>query len=518
MNFAILERMVREGDLSKGAFRYLLDCRGECEWLDYKEELHFESDAQICAFAKDALALKNVGGGYMVAGVKDKSWDQVGLHGGFGYDSKQLRDKVLRASGVSLELDVVTHELDQDGSATTFAVVLVRSSKKRSKRRTPTVVSKDFCAGKSFGLRRGEIYVRRGDSTTRVSSQGELEELLDRLEEQSDADAVQAVGAASSFAIDDGTYRLLDRGFDRFVGRGELRERVLDAVTGDPRIWIVNVHGPGGVGKSALVNWVAHELYKARRFEAMLQLTAKETMLTDDGIRQFSRSLYSLENLLDHILQLFQEKPEEDLVSKKALATEILSAWNTLLILDNMETVSDGRILAFVQGLPPSSKARVLLTSRTKTGGWELPIAVVEMTQNETREFIKLKSSELAAHFPDDEQTVARVAEASGGLPLATQWIVGQYKRTRRLDAVLDSFKGKDSPVLEFSFRNIWGTLSAEARTVLAIMSIFDGPTSVQQLSLATEMPPDFVEGGLTELTEVTLVNRSLQQSDGRVL
>ena len=406
MNFATLEKMISEGDLSREAFRYLLECRGECEWLDYKETLSLEHEAELCAFARDALAFKNVGGGYIVAGVRDKTWEQVGLSQPMPYDSKLLREQMIRATGVSLDVDIVTHSIEYDGGSRSFALIHVRSSKKRSKRRSPTVVSKDFCSAKPYGLRRGEIYVRRGDSTVRVSSQEELEELLERIESQADEDAARAEASPSPFAIEDGTYRLLDRGFEHFVGRVDLRERLLQAVCGDPRIWIVNVHGPGGVGKSALVNWAAHALYKEQRFEAILQLTAKETMLTDTGIRRFSRSLYSLENLLDHILLLFEENPEQELSVKKGIAIELLSAWHTLIILDNMETISDGRILAFVQNLPPGSKARVLLTSRTKTGGWELPIAVTEMTSEETLEFIKLKSAELQVDFPLDPPTI----------------------------------------------------------------------------------------------------------------
>jgi hypothetical protein len=518
MNFATLERMVSDGDLSSDGFRYLLGCRGECEWLDYKESLRLEHEAELCAFSRDALALKNVGGGYILVGVKDRTWEQVGIGQPFAYDSKLLRDKIQHATGVQLEIDVVCHDQGHDAASKPFALILVQSSRKRSKRRSPTLVARDFCAGKPFGLRRGEIYVRRGDSTVRVSTRDELEDLLERLESQADEDAIQQAGAPSPFAIETGTYRLLDPGFERFVGRHELRERLVSAVLGDPRIWIINVHGPGGVGKSALVNWAALALYHDRRFEAILQLTAKETILTDAGIKKYSRSLYSLENLLDQLLLLFEEDVEQELGAKKRLATELLSAWRTLIILDNMETVSDGRILAFVQELPPSSKARVLLTSRTKTGGWELPIPVTEMTADETLEFIKLKSEELKVAFPLDPATVQRVTQVSGGLPLATQWIVGQYKKSQRLDLVLESARSKDSPVLEFSFRNIWGLLTPEARTVLAMMSIFEGSTTVQELVVASEMAPEMIERAIADLVEVTLVNRSLPRDDGRVL
>lgn len=518
MNLSILERMIVEGDLSREGFRYLLDCRCECEWLDYKESMNLESDSDLCEFARDVMAFKNVGGGYIVVGIRDKTWRQVGLEEPMPYDSKMLRDKIFKATGVTLDLNLVTHSIMQDDGERYYGVILIRSSKKRSHRRRPTVVAKDFCIGKPHGIRRGEIYVRRLDSTERVSSQQELEELLERLESHADEDSASSDVSPSPFAVDDGTFKLLDRGYERFVGRIELREKLLESICGDPRIWIINVHGPGGVGKSALVNWAAYRLYDDRRFEAILQLTAKETMLTDTGIQSFSRSLYSLDNLLDHLLLLFQENPDRELSDKKALAIELLSAWRTLIILDNMETVSDGRILAFIQGLPPESKARVLLTSRTRTGGWELPIPVTEMTKEETLEFVELKSQEIKAHFPLDPDAIAKVTIASGGLPLAAQWIVGQYKKSQRLDYVLASARDKDSPVLEFSFRNTWNLLMPEAKTVLAIMSIFDGPPSLPQLAVASEIPSERIEHALTDLIEVTLVNRTSLRDDGQVL
>lgn len=511
MNLAILERMVNEGDLSKNAFRYLLDCRSECEWLDYKETLSLAHEAELCAFVRDVLAMKNVGGGYILVGVKDKTWEPIGLSDKFPYDSKLLREQIVRAAAVHIDVDVVTHFLDDDCSRRLFALIHVRSSKKRSKRRSPTLISKDFHVQKSYGL-------RRGDSTVRISTQNELEELLESLEGHSDEDALRVDVAPSPFAIEKGTFRLLGRGFEHFIGRHELRERLINSVCGDPRIWIINVHGAGGVGKSALVNWAAYKLYDERRFESIIQLTAKETVLTDTGIQRFSRSLYSLENLLDHLLLLFEENPAQDLEAKKKLTIELLSAWRTLIILDNMETVSDGRILSFVQSLPPDSRARVLLTSRTKTGGWELPILVPEMNAEETLEFIRLKSQELQIDFPLGSQTATKVTQVSGGLPLATQWILGQYKRTRNLDVVLESATGRDSPVLEFSFRNIWSILTPEARTVLAVMSVFDGPTTVQQIAVATEMPQEFIEHAFDDLIDVTLVNKSLPRDDGQVL
>lgn len=517
MNLSVLEKMVREGDMSVDALRYLLDCNGECEWLDFKVSLSIDTDKELCDFAKDVLAIKNVGGGYIVVGVQDKTWEPVGLQSELHCDTKLLRDKVRRATALDLEIDIVHHKLHVPSSTGLFAIIHIRSSSKRSKRRTPTVCGKDFESARPHGLRRGDIYFRKGDSTVKLQNESELRDILDRLEEQADHDALAFSGSASPFAIEDGPYKLLEKGFVQFIGRKACRDSLLKAVMQDPRIWIINVHGPGGVGKSALVNWAVYEFYANKSFESIIQLTAKETILTASGIKQHTRSLVSLENLLDHIILTFGLEPSDVLSEKKSLATEILSAWNTLLVLDNMETVGDGRILEFVQSFPAGTRAKVLMTSRQKTGGWELPFPLKELDVGEAEEFVKIRSEEMHINFPHDSQTIERVCDATGGLPLAIQWTLGRYKLKPDLKFVLSSVNEKDSPLLEFSFGNIWRSISDDARVVLAIMTIFDSPPTTQQICIATEFPYERVENALGELADVTLVTRSTQASDGSV-
>ncbi|MEE9586306.1 MAG: NB-ARC domain-containing protein, partial [Nitrososphaerales archaeon] len=392
-----------------------------------------------------------------------------------------------------------------------------RSSRKRKRRRVPTVVGKDFSPAQHFGLHRGDIYVRNGDSTVKVQSQQELSDLLDDLEAAADQDALAVSGQASPFAIEDGTYRLLEKGFESFVGRQRLRQRILAAVTQDPRIWIINVHGPGGVGKSALVNWAVYEFYRRRTFEAIIHLTAKQTALTSSGIVQVGRSLYSLENLVDQILDAFQETPSEVLDQKKRMSTEILSAWHTLLVLDNMETVQDGRILDFIQHLPVDTKAKVLITSRQKTGAWELPVPVDELNVEEVAEFLRVRAEEMGIDYSEDSVPAKKVWQVSGGLPLAIQWILGRYRLTGDMKSVLDALVEKDSPVLEFSFRNIWTVLSSDARAVLAAITIFDSPPTSQQITIATQFGIETIDKALEELSDVTLATRHTQVSDGSV-
>jgi tetratricopeptide (TPR) repeat protein len=519
MNLAILQRMIREGDLSVAALRYLIECKAECEWLDYKESLTFDHDAKIAAFARDMLAMRNIGGGYEVIGVKDKTWEPVGLDLALPYDGKILRDKVMKATGINLSIDIVQHEITYSNKNRMYGLIYVRSAVARNRRRLPTLVKNDFHPKEAYGLRRGDIYVRRGDETVRMSSQEELESLLDDMDARADQLALDASSRdEAAFAISEGTYRLLERGYESFIGRSGLKQALCNAILGDPRIWIINVNGTGGVGKSALVTEVAYELFNSNEFESIIQLTAKETVLTQEGIRKAAgRSLYSLEDLLDHIASVFEQQPPETLPEKRALVLVILSTWKTLLILDNMETVQDGRILRFIQELPTDTKAKVVLTSRQKTSGWEYPIDVAELTEQEIADFVAVKAASFGIKISTDAKTIEKIASASGGLPLAIEWILGRYAKTGSLSASTIAVKTPDSPILEFSFRNIWNVLGPDAQALLVILTTFDSPPDVQQLAVATEWSYERIESSLKDLRLVTLVREITQESDGRV-
>jgi len=283
-----------------------------------------------------------------------------------------------------------------------------------------------------------------------------------------EADQLEATSIPSPFEIDTGLFRLLPKEYGIFVGREQLLEKIKTAIEKDPRIWIINLYGPGGVGKSALATRVAYDYYASGKFEAILQLSAKDRELTPGiGVRSLRPSLLSLEDLLDKIFQLFTftEYCSEDISVKKEKALELLSICSTLIILDNMEAVSDGRIMEFIREFPPETKTKVLLTSRQRNSEWEMPIQVPELSKLEIKEFINLRSQELNLDLPiNNENVIRKVGEISGGLPLAIQWILGEFAITKDLDAILNRVLTNQSPLLEFSFRNSWKHLDIEAQ------------------------------------------------------
>jgi tetratricopeptide (TPR) repeat protein len=341
----------------------------------------------------------------------------------------------------------------------------------------------------------------------------DLQEREDRLELEKE------FSEPSPFWVETGLYRLLPREYDTFVGRSDLREQAMKAIEGDPRIWIIDLYGPGGVGKSALANWLTYHYHEQNFFEAILQLSAKDTQLSASGMTRLHPTLYSLENLLDSILLLFGhgEYSEQPLDKRSSVVTELLSAFSLLLVLDNMETVRDGRVLEFVRSLPPDTKTKVLMTTRSRTQSWEMPIAVTELNSDEVKEFLRIRSGimniNLGKNFDD---TADCIHKASGGLPLAIQWILGQYNLTGDISSVVAQVRGRESPLLEFSFRNSWILLPEEAQVALAILSIFDEAPTIHIWSTALGWSAEDVERAAYKLAEATFVTKIVDPKTGQ--
>ena len=520
MNLYKLRKMATAGDMSTLSLRYLLGCRGECEYLDYKETLSLDTDHGRACFARDVLAIKNSGGGYIVVGVKDKTWEPIGLKTSLKEDTKLLREVVKKVTGLELEVDIVTHTIPIISEQREFAIILIRASAKRSKRRIPSACKVSFKPKEDWGIRDGDIYFRKGDQTVRIHSTEELEELLLDLNESEDKSVLEQQQAEPSpFLIEDGLFRLLPPEYETFIDRPQLQNNLKELVEGDLRVWIINIYGPGGVGKSALASWLAYHYYETKKFDAILHLSAKDTKLSETGIKSLRPTLYSLENLIDNILHLFGFSAfiDEVLEEKKSIAQTLLSDDSVLLILDNMETIKDGRIMQFISSLPPSNKSKVLLTSRARTREWEKPLQISELSLEEVKKFLQVKAEEKnLGKIKNLDLIAGKVYNSSGGLPLAVEWILGQYALTGNWDSVINLVPSPDSPLLEFSFNTSWKELTTSAQKALAVLSIFDESPTLHLWTTALEWPIEITEAAASQLITATFVSERIDEKTGQ--
>jgi tetratricopeptide (TPR) repeat protein len=517
MNIRKIRQLIHNNDVSKRALEYLIESRGECEHLDYKEMYDFENDTPLACLVKDIIAMKNIGGGYIVFGVKDKTWEPVGIRKESRiFDSKEITDKVIKASGLSITLNLIYHDLFYNNEAKLFCFILIRSSQKFSKLKTPSVCKKSFPT-KTPVLREGVIYYRNNDQTQTLKSNDDLERLLYDLAERENSIVSDEYDIPSPFEIELGLYKLLNKEYDVFIGREDVTSAILNKLLYDDRIWIFDIYGPGGVGKSAIASYIARECFDNKRFDAILQLSAKDKSLDNGQMVTVIPSLYSLENLLEQILILFgfYDYIDSDTEKMMDIVLTLIADYSLLLVLDNMETVSDGRIIKFVQDLPVGSKTKVLLTTRYRTAKWEYPIMVESFNFEESKKLIDIKSKEMNISKSIDNIAYDIIFNTSGGLPLAIEWILGRYKQKGDWIKIGDEIYKSENVLLEFSFRKLWETLSNEEQRVMAILPLFESPPNLFMWSKVSLYPMDYLDKIADKLQQTSFITK-ITKKDGK--
>lgn len=206
---------------------------------------------------------------------------------------------------------------------------------------------------------------------------------------------------------------------DRFVGRGQLIERVKAVLRQPGQICVVR--GLGGVGKTAL----AIELgYQLRPFFADGVLWANlDSAIQDSGALYEDAIMSVLVNFGQGYQLDFRE--ETDLQNRSRRVTDLLARKRALVVLDNAHGTADVEYL-----LPRDERnCSVLITTRNRR---MLPQAThVDLDTFEVREGLALLRSALGEERVENELRGAEeILSLLGGLPLAVSIAAGDLAET----------------------------------------------------------------------------------------
>ncbi|HEX6478200.1 MAG TPA: LuxR C-terminal-related transcriptional regulator [Ktedonobacteraceae bacterium] len=271
-----------------------------------------------------------------------------------------------------------------------------------------------------------------------------------------------------------------------FYGREEELAILTKWVLGE-RCQVVSVLGMGGIGKSALVASLMHQV--ASHFEVVLWRSLRDAP--------------NCEALLDDCLRVLSPQPLREvstsLEQRLGLLLEYLREARALLVLDNLEVLLEegqgtghmragyedyGRLLHRVAGT--AHQSCLLLTSREKPidlvplEGSLTPVRFLRLDGLDARASVQLLVERDVAGTPPEREWLI---ERYGGNPLALK-IVAQ--------TIVELFGGEIAPFLEQgevvfgSVRELLGEqfdrLSAAEQTVLLWLAIVREPVSIKEL------------------------------------
>jgi tetratricopeptide (TPR) repeat protein len=303
--------------------------------------------------------------------------------------------------------------------------------------------------------------------------------------------------------------------YSQFFGREKERQTVLDHLA-HPRAWVVSIDGIGGVGKTSLALNCAYALQEQslkleKPFEYIIWASAKTQRLSTRGVIPLNQTFSDLDTFLSVVLEVtgFGDKSDAPCSEKKKLVEEILSLTTCLLVLDNLESIRDLEMFAFLSNIPSPSKA--LVTTRVRIEESQRNVRLTALPMDEARALVNELANELdateIANAPSAE--LDRLIQRVGGIPLAIKLAVGRIAAGTSLHLYIGRLEsgGAQEDILEFCFSDTWSGLTADEKRIVQIAALFYVPASEEELRQVANLPELRVKEALANLLRHSFLN-----------
>ncbi|SNT41088.1 NB-ARC domain-containing protein [Asanoa hainanensis] len=338
----------------------------------------------------------------------------------------------------------------------------------------------------------------------------ELQPSFALMYQQQQLEALRAfeVPAASPPAPPAVSHNLPHRTYTRLVGRDDELATVLARMEPGDRTWVVVIDGIGGVGKTSLALEAAHQLVADQGFDAAVWVSAKRTMLTGHGISEREPELAVLRDLFEVTGSVLGRKELVQLPMReqRALVRTLLSGpTRVLLVLDNLETVDDEQILAFLRELPQPAKA--IVTSRHRIDV-AYSLRLRGLPDDQAVQLVAAEAGQRGVVLTDAE--TLSLTRKTGGVPLAIVWSLSLMGLGHSAESVLRRLGSGHSDIAAFCFAESLRTLEGtDALRVLAAVAMFEAPVDRSLLGRAAGLGEDVVarDDSIQLLTELSLIN-----------
>ncbi len=342
-----------------------------------------------------------------------------------------------------------------------------------------------------FNLDKESLFIRSLDNKVKVSSKG----------------------VTSNLPLSD---------YNDFIGRNyELNE--LERMICHKRHFLTALDGIGGVGKTAiafrfceLISEVKH--YDRVNFDYIVWLSAKTTRFINGEIQNIDQSFEHLEQLIDTILDVlgFVEYKTRDIKYKKSIVYELLEMSSTLIILDNLETVTSKNIKDiwnFINDIPNPSK--VLFTSREYT--YEIPqiLRIENLTDEDAKHFIKETVENLGNYNFNIQNLENKIVELSSGLPIALKSIIGQIAFGKNIRSIERAIASNTNDLATFCFQEQLKKLGEDHLKVTLVIALSIQVLSEDSLSfILGDMVKEDIDKIIKDIRTLSIIKRNIEDNE----
>lgn len=294
---------------------------------------------------------------------------------------------------------------------------------------------------------------------------------------------------------------------------------------------LVCVTGMGGIGKTSLAYSVGQSMLEQGEFDRVVWISVADKLFGTTTNIAMGNVTLTLESVFSEIARQV-ERPDlltGDPKNKLGKFKGFLSSKAVLLILDNLETVSDVESLIMTLDLEllAGSRSSMLMTSRRQFA--YDPIRKFELhglSQVGSATLIcnLIEANSLSEIDTLSQDQLTRIHHATHGHPLAIRLVVGQMAKTHNLEYVLSRLEQSHHTLVEhfytFIYRWLWEEISEDSHYLLLALAnlppnIGEEISFIHNLLSSIESPvvDDRFYSAIHELRQVSLVEMYRRES-----
>ena len=303
------------------------------------------------------------------------------------------------------------------------------------------------------------------------------------------------------------------------IGREE-ELRALHEFWTDEFTRVLSIVGPGGVGKTALLEAFIHGRLSAPcsddetpNPEVLVFLTAKDNW--QDGMERAPDTLRfdTLERVQEVTLSLLNAMPQDREPEKiRADLPNMCQPDPVLFALDNLESMDDMELDAigtFLDELPRPSKA-ILTTRDSRRVGRKLELHGLPESDSIDLLHAKLEAQGIE-RLEEDEATLAEIARVTGGLPLLLNYCATVIALGCTPAEALDRLRGDEFlRFLYFAFDSSVSSLSHPALGLAYLLALKRAPVRRKEMLFLFGEETELDEA-IHRLGQLSLVDRTQQ-------
>ena len=258
---------------------------------------------------------------------------------------------------------------------------------------------------------------------------------------------------------------LVDYEETSFIGRAqeiaEIRKQL-----GRRNVNVLSIIGDGGIGKTAITLKLLYDMLDDPQcdYELIIWVSLKTNELSDYEFSEIKNSITSTAQLYEKLMPFVGS---DDSAGTKDYIIELAKNFNTLFVLDNLETINTADVREFIDDF--SEYGKVLITSRIGLGEMEHRYKLQGLKESDVLAYADVLLGLYGFEcFFTEERKKQLFCETLHANPLAIKWFIRCLYNGQTEEDILSH---KDD-LVNFCMANVYDKLSIQAKEVLDILTV----------------------------------------------